>query len=163
MALYLGPPGDLGRVRSRDGRLEVRQARTVAELGDFARINAENWTPPDADVELFYARSAAELLAPECPQRFFVAYRDGEALAAVEVTLAAGVAGVYNLSTRSSHRRRGIATVLLERTLWNAAESGVLTAVLQAAAAGVGLYRRLGFREFGVITELKSGQIQSVR
>ena len=62
--------------------------------------------------------------------------------------------GVYGLSTREGYRGRGIATALLAGALAEALEAGG-TAVLQAAEAGVGLYRRLGFREFGLTTEYK--------
>ena len=135
--------------------LSVERARTVEDLAVFARINAENWEPPDASVEEFYRRSATELVAGESPFRFHVARLRGRPVAAVEVTLAGGVAGVYGLSTRSGDRRRGIGSAILRSALEAAEAEGMATAVLQAAPEGVGLYRRLGFVDFGVITELK--------
>jgi GNAT superfamily N-acetyltransferase len=163
LAMALELDGLPGRPRASLGGLEIRRAGSRAELAEFARISAENWTPPDANVEIFYRRSADDLLRPDCPQRFFVARLEGVAVAAVEVTVAAGAAGVYNLSTRAAWRGRGIGSVLLETALRDAADSRRATAgVLQAAEAGVGLYRRLGFVQFGLITELKP-PILSVR
>lgn len=103
-------------------------------------------------VEAYYRRSADALLSDASPQRFYVG---GESLAAVEATFAADVVGIYNLSTRGAYRRRGVAGVVLARVLSEALGEGVQTAVLQATASGAGLYRRLGFGEFGVITEHK--------
>ena len=64
-----------------------------------------------------------------------------------------GVGGIYNLSTRVAHRRRGIGGALLDGV--PRARSWARTVVLQASAAGAGLYRSFGFREFGLIEELK--------
>lgn len=106
-------------------------------------------------VEAYYRRSADALLSDASPQRFYVASLGGESLAAVEATFAADVVGIYNLSTRGAYRRRGVAGAVLARVLSEALGEGVQTAVLQATASGAGLYRRLGFGEFGVITEHK--------
>ncbi len=76
-----------------------------------------------------------------------------EAAAALELTVAGGVVGVYNLSTRAAHRGRGIASALLARSLSEALSDRAARACLQAAPSGAGLYRRLGFEVFGVITD----------
>ena len=76
-------------------------------------------------------------------------------MAALELTLAAGVGGIDNLSTRVAHRRRGIGGALLERACRDAERAGAATVVLQASAEGASLYRSFGFREFGLIEELK--------
>jgi ribosomal protein S18 acetylase RimI-like enzyme len=135
--------------------VEVREARSDMDIAAFARINAENWQPPDAAVEAFYLASTPTLLGGDSPQKVFIALRDGEPVAALELTLAAGVGGIYNLSTRAAHRRRGIGGALLERACRRSSELGARTVVLQASAAGASLYRSFGFREFGLIEELK--------
>ncbi len=137
--------------------LRLERVSSAAQLASFARVNAENWDPPDPAVETFFGRSAGDLLSRESPHRFYLALADGgdEAAAAVELTVAAGVVGVYNLSTRAVHRGRGIASALLARSLSEAVSDGASRACLQAAESGAGLYRRLGFETFGVITEYK--------
>ena len=136
--------------------LAIERVTTEGALGDFARINAENWTPPDALVERYYARAAGRLLASKAPLRFYVARRNGAAVAAVEIARSRTAVGVYNLSTRREHRGRGIGGALLTAALRDAArETSPDCAVLQAAPAASGLYRRLGFEEFGRIAEFK--------
>jgi ribosomal protein S18 acetylase RimI-like enzyme len=136
--------------------LTIERARDEAALCEFARINAENWTPPEALVERCYRRAVGKLLATDSPLRFYVARSGGEPVAAVEVALAGAAVGVYNLSTRLPHRGVGIGGALLAHALREAAyEVGAHTAVLQAAPAAAGLYRRAGFSEFGRITEFK--------
>jgi len=140
-----GAPGDLA----------VRRVTRAEELSSFAAISAANWDPPDQILADFYRRSTDALLEPGCPIRFYVAELSGEPVAGVEITLAAGVAGVYGLSTMARHRRRGIGAAVLSEALRDSLGHARGRAVLQAAEAGVGLYRRLGFVQFGKITEYK--------
>ena len=141
------PPGPEG--------VEIRLATTLDDVAAFARINAENWNPPDPAVEEFYREAAPRLLTADSPQKLFVARRDGRPVAALELTLSEGVGGIYNLSTGIDHRRRGIGGALIDCACRRAATLGLETVVLQASAAGASLYRSLGFREFGLIRELK--------
>ena len=135
--------------------LEIRRVRTPSELSDFARVNAANWTPPDPAVVRFYALAAPLLLATGSPIRLYVGYSEGEAVAASELTVAGGVAGLYGVSTLAPYRRRGFGAAMTLRPLVDARAEGVDLAVLQASAAGAGVYRRVGFEEFGGITEYK--------
>jgi ribosomal protein S18 acetylase RimI-like enzyme len=129
--------------------LEIRRVRTIAELEDFARVIAG---PLE---RRFYALAAAALLAPESPQWLYVGYLGGRPVATAELTVGGGVAGLYNISTLEAYRRRGIGTALTLRPLLDARDTGFGAGVLQAAAAGVGVYRRIGFQQFGDITEYK--------
>ena len=149
---------ELSRVREAgaapDG-LEIRRVTTPGELTDYSRVNAANWTPPDRDVVRFYERAAPLLLAPGAPIRLYVGYAGGEAVATSEMTLGGGVAGLYGISTLEAHRRRGYGTAMTLRPLLDARVEGLEIAVLQASNAGAGVYRRIGFEEFGGITEYK--------
>ena len=103
----------------------------------------------------FSSRAAAAALAPDFPARFYVGYLDGAAVAAAEATLAGGVAGVYNVATRAAYRRRGLGAALVARALVDARAAGYRASVLEAAPDGVGVYTRLGFREYGAVAEYK--------
>jgi ribosomal protein S18 acetylase RimI-like enzyme len=85
----------------------------------------------------------------------YVARLDGEAVGTVEATEGGGVVGLYNIATLPEYRRRGIGTALTVHPLREATRRGARAAVLQAAADGVGIYQRVGFRSFGTITEYK--------
>lgn len=133
----------------------VRRVTSEAELMQYASLLAALWTPPDRDVITFYTRGAARLLTEPCPVRCHVTYLDGEAVGTVEMTVAGGVAGLYNISTVERYRGRGIGTLSTVHPLLEAREQGVAVAVLQAAATGVGVYERVGFQRFGEIAEFK--------
>jgi len=151
---------DLSRLRTIEtapGGLAIRRARTPEDLTDFARVEAANWAPPDRLLVRFYELAAPVLLAPGCPLRPYVGYAGGEAVAASELTVAGEVAGLYGISTLAAHRHRGYASAMTAHPLLEARRDGVTTAVLQASAAGLPVYERIGFKGFGAITEYKPG------
>lgn len=135
--------------------LEVRRVRTRDELDTLARLAAANWTPPDPDVLTFYDRAAGVLLDPACPQWFYLGYLDGEPVATAEAALHAGTVALFGIATLPPFRNRGIGSRMTWQPLRDASAAGCDLAALQAADAGVGLYRRLGFAPFGEITEYK--------
>ena len=146
----------LGKVPVPSG-LRLERVSGAGQLDSFARLLSENWNPPEPAVETFFRRSADDLLGPDSPQRFYLAFQEGDARASagVELTVGGGTVGVYNLSTRVEYRRRGIASALMARVLGDVLSSGGSGAILQATELGAGLYRRLGFETFGVVTEHK--------
>jgi GNAT superfamily N-acetyltransferase len=149
---------DLAALRTYDlspGGLEIRRVRTAAELQDFARVVAANWRPPDPEVLRFYELVAPVMLTADSPQWLYVGYLAGEPVAAAELAVGGGVAGVYNVCTLEAYRRRGIGTALTLQPLLDARESGFQTSILQASAQGEGVYTRIGFEPFGAITEYK--------
>jgi ribosomal protein S18 acetylase RimI-like enzyme len=135
--------------------LKVRRVQTVAEMADFALVNAANWSPPDPCAIEYFHLTAGSLLAQESPQWFYVGYLAGQPVAASELTIGGGVVGMYNVCTLEAYRRRGFGLALTLRPLLDAREAGHGIGVLQAAAQGVGIYERIGFRAFGGITEYK--------
>jgi ribosomal protein S18 acetylase RimI-like enzyme len=149
---------ELEAIRERDLRphgLQIHRVVTPAQLDDFARISAANWTPPDPHVLRFYEMAQPVLLTRESPLWLYVGYLDGLPVATAELTLGGGVAGLYNISTLEAFRRRGFGTALALQPLLDARAQDYSTAILQAAADGVSVYRRVGFEPFGEITEYK--------
>jgi ribosomal protein S18 acetylase RimI-like enzyme len=135
--------------------LTVRRVRAATELDTFARLSAANWDPPDQQVLAFYQRTAPALLSAQAPQRLYLGYLDGEPVATAEATVHAGTVGLFNIATRPAFRGRGIGSMMTWQPLRDARDAGCDLGVLQAAPAGVGIYRRLGFASFGEITEYK--------
>ncbi len=143
--------------------LRIVRATTPAQVADFARINAANWSPPDPWVLRFYELATPLLLRPDAPLRLYVGYLDGIAVATAELTVADGAVGLYNISTLESHRRRGYGTALTVRPLVDARAEGHRLAVLQASREGQGVYAKVGFGEVGRYTEYKRESVNGNR
>jgi ribosomal protein S18 acetylase RimI-like enzyme len=135
--------------------LRIERVRTSAQLRDFAHLVAALWTPPDTNVVRFYELAGPLLLSAESPLWFYVGYLNTEPVGTVELAVGGGVVGLYSVSTVEAYRRRGFGSALTVQPLLDARAAGYTTAILQAAAAGVGVYRRVGFEVFGEITEYK--------
>ncbi|WP_419992866.1 GNAT family N-acetyltransferase [Streptomyces boninensis] len=133
--------------------LEIRRVTTPEQLADYAAVLAANWNPPAATVRQFFADAADSALAADCPSRYLLGTVDGRPVCSAEVFLHAGVAGVYNIATLATDRRRGYGGAITAATLHTARDAGYDAAVLQASADGDPVYRRLGFTAGGHFTE----------
>lgn len=149
------PLAGLPPVETAPQGLRIERVSQPGQVADFARIMAANWTPPDPEAPAFYAAAAGLILRPDSPLRLYVGYLEERPVATAELCLAGGVAGLYNILTLASERRRGFGMALTARPLLDARAEGVRTAILQASEEGQRIYTRLGFRPSGQYREFK--------
>ncbi len=77
----------------------------------------------------------------------FVGYVGETPVATVATVVAAGAVGIYSLGTLPGYRRRGYGEALMRAALARAyRETGIERTILQSTAAGLSLYRRMGYR-----------------
>lgn len=133
----------------------VRRAETPAAVADVGRVLASVDPVHGEAIVAYHERIAPAALAWDSPLRFLLAYDGAEPVATAELTVAEGVAGVYGVATRPSHRRRGFASAVIAAALAAARDAGFRTAVLKGLPIGEHVYRRLGFSPVGLLHEYR--------
>ena len=103
-------------------------------------------TPEHAEPDLLRV-FAATLSAPR--MRSYLALMNGRPVATSQLMLAAGVAGVYNVTCLPEARGQGIGAAVTLAALLAARQHGYRMAILQASDLGYPVYRRLGFADYG--------------
>ena len=83
------------------------------------------------------------------PLRHFLALLGGEPAAAASLFTGSGIAGMANLITKKEYRRKGIGSALTVTMLKAARNAGFRVGALLSSLPAAGMYRRLGFREYG--------------
>jgi GNAT superfamily N-acetyltransferase len=105
--------------------------------------------PAPEAVRLFVFESMRQRgLGDELPWRFFVGRLGGRPVACSQLCAAAGVAGVQYVVTLPEVRRRGIGAAMTLQVLREARAMGYRVGVLTSSPDGLGIYRRIGFREY---------------
>jgi len=95
----------------------------------------------------------SELGLPEAARdvHHFLLRVDGRAVACSSLFTGGGQAFVTNIGTRPEAQGRGFGTAATEATLELARTLGRTSATLTASVDGRGVYRRIGFRDAGVV------------
>src|ERR1700678_1377675 len=135
--------------------LTIHRVRTDEDLHAYATLSAANWDPPDPHVLQYYDLAAPVLLHASAPQWLYLGRVDGDRIATADGPLGGGAAKLYNIRYRPAFRRRGIGLAMTRAPLIEARAAGWSRGILQAAAGGVSVYQRVGFRPFGRGTEIK--------
>lgn len=86
--------------------------------------------------------------AEESPFAHYAGRLGGEVVATASLSLAAGVAGIFNVVTLPEARRRGFGTALTLAALRDARRRGYRICILQSSTMALGIYRRLSFERY---------------
>jgi GNAT superfamily N-acetyltransferase len=84
--------------------------------------------------------------------RTYLALLDGKPVGTSQLFLSEGVAGIYNVTCIPEARGQGIGSAITLAPLLKAREIGYRVGILQASQRGYGVYRRLGFQDFGKLS-----------
>ncbi|HTF67479.1 MAG TPA: GNAT family N-acetyltransferase [Edaphobacter sp.] len=123
--------------------IEVRRVEDNRTRFDFADVASVVFALPFAISEKIYV--------PESTWRSkmtgWVGYVSERAVSIVATVVSGGAVGIYSLATVSHYQRHGYAETLMRHALESAhQETGIEKSVLQTTKAGIGLYKRMGYR-----------------
>ena len=128
--------------------LVVEQVADPETLREWCAAMSAGYEMPAAFGETYDDCLIHVGLEPRAPVRHYLGRLDGVPVATATLVLAAGVAGIYDVATIPAARRNGIGAIITTQPLRDALAEGYRAGILHSSAAGLSLYRRLGFREY---------------
>jgi len=126
--------------------LVIEEVRTLQLHDAWVTAMVEGFESDDGR-ETLDALGRHELERGEGSWVRFVGLVDDRPVASAGVSLAGGVAGIYNVATLPTMRARGFGTAMSRTAMRRARELGYGFAVLGSSDAGRGVYEGLGFRD----------------
>ena len=137
---------ELPKVMAVPSDFAVERIRNEAGLGEWAATFGLGFGIGPA--EAGWMEEMFRKLGFEDPWRHYLGRLGGEPVATSALFFAAGVAGVYCVSTVDHARRRGIGAAVTLAALRGARDLGYGLAVLTSSEMGYSVYRKLGFVEY---------------
>lgn len=131
--------------------LSIVPVQDRASLRPWIRVMRVGFRTPEHAEPALLDVFAAILAVPQL--RTYLALMDGRPVATSQLFLAAGVAGIYNVTCLPEARGQGIGAAVTLAPLSEARRRGYRMAILQASDLGYPVYRRLGFRDYGRLNE----------
>lgn len=135
--------------------LEILPVVDAATLDDFLGVISADWLEWTDGQETPVQRRMLDAWRTQIPPKLpnepaplrWIGRVDGTVVATSRISIGAGVAGLYAISTLQAHRGHGYGRAMTLAALRAAASLGHRIGVLQSSEKGHGVYRRLGFRE----------------
>lgn len=123
--------------------VEIREVLDEKELIEFRNFAALRWGVPDEYRE--HLRDVFEAFKMASNTRFWMAWKDGEAISKLALYNGSGSAGIYAVATKTEARGMGLASILTNVGMQAARELGHTLCVLDSSPPAEKLYQRLGF------------------
>jgi GNAT superfamily N-acetyltransferase len=133
----------------------VDLVRDKPSLEQWVRTFCAGFEVPASLVEAHVAGITRDNPGDAAAAHYYIAYLHGDPVATSAMNLAAGVAGIFAVSTLPAARRQGIGAAVTTAPLLDARARGYCVGVLEATEMGYPVYARMGFSEqFGYGTFL---------
>jgi ribosomal protein S18 acetylase RimI-like enzyme len=128
--------------------LQIYLVDNAKKLDDFIQIYRE-LIPHEADaIKIFFERASEHILNPESSLKLFVGYFQDQPAATSALFTDENTAGVWDVTTLSQFRRKGIGTEMTLQALFYAFDNfGHRVGVLTASEDGEPVYRKIGFQK----------------
>lgn len=135
--------------------LEIVPVTDAATLDEFLAVLAADWLEWTQGEHTPVQRRMLDAWRTQIPPKLpdepvplrWIGRVDGSVVATSRISIGAGVAGLYAISTLPAYRDRGFGRAMTIAALRAAASLGHRIGVLQSSEQGYGVYQRLGFRE----------------
>lgn len=132
-----------------DSEIKILPVSNHFELEKYLGILQQSFSMPHYAIEALYKLYSQNSLFEDVKFYHYLGIYNGKAIGCASLFLAAGTAGIFHIGVPSGMRRRGIGKMMTIHCLKMAREMGFTFSVLRASNLGEGVYRQLGFKNFG--------------
>ena len=129
--------------------IKVENIETLKVWNDIVLTGFE--LPKELISDFFYKAFLFKLLEDKGSASAFVANYNGNPIASSLVCYAAGVAGIYNVTTLEEARGKGIGTAITLAPLNEAKKLGYEIAILHSSEMAFNMYKKMDFKEYCII------------
>jgi ribosomal protein S18 acetylase RimI-like enzyme len=127
--------------------LDIQRVCEPEELDKWMDVFAAGFKLPRSVADAMYDLELDLGLCQHPSRQLYLGSLRGRPVATSLLFLGAGVAGIYGVTTLPHARRQGIGAAMTHVPLLKARAMDYQVGVLHASPMGVGIYRRLGFRQ----------------
>jgi predicted GNAT family acetyltransferase len=138
----------LKEVPAKQPDLTITQVKSYEALHIWCNTLISGYRMPEFSGPAFLEWFGSFTLAPRAPLRHYIGWWNGKPAAAGSMLLAAGTAGIYNVTTLNEFRGHGIGSAITQFPLREARTEGYRTGVLQSTPQGFSIYSKLRFKEY---------------
>jgi ribosomal protein S18 acetylase RimI-like enzyme len=125
--------------------LKIKTIRTSQHALDFSACCSSVFKFP-----ILLSKTISEIIRKQDQNiESFVGYIEGTPVATGTIFYSNGVAGIYNVTTLPAFHGRGIGVEMMTTMLLKAKLDDIKTTILHATSAGIRLFEKLGFQNFG--------------
>ena len=127
--------------------LTIERVHDRAGLNRWFQASVAGFEPSSSQAQIYFDAYTLHTFDRQGPFLHYVGCLHGEPVTSSTLLLAAGIAGIYDVSTAPAARGHGLGTAITLFPLLEARARGYRYACLQSTLTGYSLYRRLGFAE----------------
>ena len=129
-------------------RFRVEQVTSEAMLENWRAVSSAGFG--GGEYHNFFEAYARHGFGEDARALHYIGYLDSRPATSGTLLLAGGCAGIYDVSTPESDRRKGLGAAITYAMMRAARERGHEWAWLQSSPMGRGVYAALGFTEVGI-------------
>lgn len=130
--------------------LDIQEAVSTQQVEDFSHALASVFEPFDHNVLKYYKKASSEMSKASNKMKLYIGYYQNKPVTSGCCFFNEDTAGIYDIATKPNARGKGFGSAMTYHTLMEAKKAGYNTAVLGASEDGLNIYKRLGFKEFGL-------------
>jgi ribosomal protein S18 acetylase RimI-like enzyme len=128
--------------------LRIEEVSDQEMLKQYARVSMQGFGSSADQIKCYYDTYSAAGFGKRRPWHHYLGRLNQEPVAVSSLLLYAGVVGVYGVATIPTARRQGMGAAMTLAALREARRLGYRVGILTPSEMGLGIYRRLGFREY---------------